>query len=615
MADGPLLGDTDVIAFDGCATLAELFVMRCRENGPKVAHREKKLGVWRSHTWDEYFDTARLIGQALIELGVQRGEVVSILAEDRREWLYYDMGVMGIGAIANGVYTTDSARQLAYLVNDSDTGVLFVEDDEQLDKFLEVRDEMPGLRKVVVFDRDGLREFQDDMVIFYDDLLEMGRKAEAAHPGRFEAELEKAQPEDTLTLIYTSGTTGAPKGAMISHRNAMYQLVAGGEVVEILPGDEQLCFLPLCHIVERLFTTYNQLASGMTVNFAESLETVFDNLREVSPHTFTAVPRVWEKIFSQIQILRSEATGIGRWSLDQAIAAGTEKAKLEEQGKPVPAALAARYRLWDIAVLRNLRRMLGMDRLRRGGCGAAPVSPNLLRWFAAIGVPVFEGYGQTESSGVVTLNIEGRNDYGTVGFPVPGSEIRIDDNGEILVRGPTVFKGYWNKPEKTAETVVDGWLHTGDVGRIGNNGALTITGRIKDIIITAGGKNITPAEIESRLKFSPFISDAIIIGDQRKYLTCLVMIDQENVEKFAQDRAVPFSDFASLCAAEPVVELIGGVVAEVNKEFARVEQIKDFRLIDILLTAEDDELTPTMKLKRSFVETKHKALIDSMYAA
>lgn len=613
MADGAFISDDMPVTLEGCATVGELFLHRCSEKGDAVAHRDKDMGIWKSFTWQDYFDNSKLVAQGLIELGVKRGEVVSILSEDRREWLYYDMAVMGIGAIASGVYTTDSAKQLAYLVNDSGSTVLFVENDEQLDKYLEVKDDMPGLRHVVVFDRDGLRDFTDDKVIFYDDLLAKGEAAEKAHPKRFEAELEKAQPEDTITLIYTSGTTGPPKGAMITHRNVMFQLSAGMEVLESFAGDEQLCFLPLCHIYERLVTVYVQLGVGSTVNFAESVETVFDNLREVSPHTFACVPRVWEKIYSTVQILRSEATGVGRWSMDQAIAAGMAKVKYEEKGEAVPGGVMARYKMWDALVLRNLRRMLGMDRMRRAGSGAAPVSPELLRWFAAIGVPLLEGYGATETSGVASINTSDDNSIGTVGKPMPHTEIKIADSGEILIKGGNVFKGYWNMPEKTSETIQDGWLYTGDVGRIGNDGALTITGRIKDIIITAGGKNITPAELESRLKFSPFISDAVIIGDKRKFLSCLIMIDQENVEKYAQAKAVPFSDYASLTRAPQIVELIGTEVDAVNKDFAQVEQIKKFRLIDILLTAEDDELTPTMKLKRSFVETKHKPLIDSMY--
>ncbi|MEX0286761.1 MAG: long-chain fatty acid--CoA ligase [Paracoccaceae bacterium] len=615
MPDGAAPATLDLTQFDGCRTVPELFANRCKKHSKQTAHREKDLGIWKSYTWDEYWNHAQWIGLALAKLGVERGQVVSILSEDRREWLYADMAIVAMGGITNGVYTTDSAAQLKYLVNDSGTIVLFLENDEQLDKWLEVRDEMPTLTKVVVLDRDGLRDFSDPMVMFFDDLIAMGQQAVREDPQRFEAEIAKASPDDIAMLVYTSGTTGPPKGAMISHSNMIFQMAAAMPALEVFENDEQLCFLPLCHVLERLVSTYAQLASGVTVNFSESAETVFENLQEVSPHTFVAVPRVWEKIYSRIQITRAEATPIGRWALDQAIKTGMAKQQLEEAGKPVPSALLTRYRIWEALVLKNLRRMLGMDRIRRGGTGAAPISPDLLRWFAAIGVPVLEGYGATETSGIATFNQRDENNYGTVGMPVPGTDVKISPEGEILVQGGHVFQGYWNKPEKTAETIRDGWLHTGDVGRIGNDGALTITGRIKDIIITAGGKNITPAEIESRLKFSPFISDAVIIGDGRKFLSCLVMIDQENVEKYAQDRAVPFSDFASLCAATEVQELVKTEIDAVNKEFARVEQIKDFRLIDILLTAEDDELTPTMKLKRSFVEQKHKALIDSMYAA
>lgn len=599
----------------GCTTIATLFRRQCRHYGARTAHREKDLGVWKASSWNDYLERVRLICLALIEMGLKRGDVISILSEDNKEWFYFDMAAVCAGAIPSGVYTTDSAAQLAYLVNDSRTRFLILENDEQLDKFLEAREEMPDLVKAIVLDREGLRDFRDDQVMFLDDVYALGRKALEAHPDRFDQEIDKARPDDVRMLIYTSGTTGKPKGAMITHANILYQLNA---VSLVLPGresDEQLCFLPLCHVLERLFSVETQLAVGSTINFAESPETVFDNLREVSPHVFTAVPRLWEKIFSRLQILRKEATPLGRWAFDRAIAAGMRRADYVIEGGRAPFVVEMTFRFWDLLVLGNLRRMIGMDRLRRGTTGAAPISPELLRWFWAIGIPFYEGFGQTECAGVATLNWPGNNKVGTIGKNLPGVETRISPEGEILLRGPHVFKGYWNNPEKTAETVTpDGWLRTGDVGRQDNQGFFTITGRIKDIIITAGGKNITPAEIESALKFSPYISDAVVIGDKRKYLTCLIMIDQENVENFAQEKRIPFGDFASLCAAPEVVALIGEEVARVNKQFARVEQIKDFRLINILLTAEDEELTPTMKLKRSFVESKHAALIDQMYS-
>ena len=600
--------------FDGCDTLPKLFRQNCEKYAAKIAHREKDLGIWLAYSWTDFYEHARLIGLGLLSLGLKRGEVISILSEDNKEWIYTDLGAQSVGGIVSGVYATDAAAQLKYLVNDSDSRFLFVENDEQLDKYLSVAGEMPGLTKVIVYDRDGLHGFEDDRVIFIDDLYRIGREFLKDNPKRFEEEIARSQPDDTAILVYTSGTTGPPKGAMISQSNIISSIIGASLTLPVKETDEQVCFLPLCHILERLISVFVPVGHGSVVNFAESPETVFDNVREVSPHIFTAVPRVWEKVYSRVTIMAEEATPIGKWAYRRAIAAGMKRCEALDNGEPVPALTQLAYRFWDFTVLHGMRRLLGFDRLRRGTTGAAPISPALLKWYKAVGITVLEGYGMTESSGVISVNLMEDNKTGSIGKVVPGGEARFAADGEIQYRGPNVFQGYWNKPDKTAETIdEDGWLHTGDVGHIDNEGFMFITGRAKDIIITAGGKNITPAEIENRLKFSPFISDAVIIGDQRKYLTCLVMIDQENVEKFAQDKRVPFNNFKSLCAAKEVRDLIAGVVEETNREFARVEQIKDFRLIDVLLTAEDEELTATMKLKRSFVEKKHRKLIDEMY--
>ncbi len=599
---------------DGMDTTPKLFRLRAQTHGARTAHREKTFGIWRSHSWDDYYTRAKHLGLGLVSLGLKRGEVVSILSEDNKEWMYTDMGVQSVGGICSGVYTTDSASQLEYLVNNSDSRFLLVENDEQLDKFLQVRDQMPGLIKVIVIDREGLHDFSDPKIMFLDELYEIGANYDAANPQAFDLSIDATKPDDTAILVYTSGTTGKPKGAMISHGNLMYSVSAGLRDGPVFSTDDQLCFLPLCHILERVFSVNAPIAAASTINFAESPETIFDNLQEVSPQTFVAVPRLWEKIYSQVAIRIGDATQLQKWAYSQALKAGGARAECLAENKELPFGTKLAYRFWDLALLQNLRRMIGMDRLRRGGSGAAPISPDLLKWYQSIGVPVLEGYGMTESSGVISINSEETNKVGTVGAALPGAQLRISPEGEIQYSAGNVFQGYWKNPEKTAETFTeDGWLRTGDVGMIDNQGFLTITGRLKDIIITAGGKNITPAEIENKLKFSPYISDVVVIGDKRKFLTCLVMIDQENVEKFAQDRRVPFSNYASLCAAKEVQDLIRETIEDVNKDFARVEQIKDFRLINILLTADDDELTPTMKLKRSFVETKHEELISQMY--
>ena len=599
---------------DGCITICELFQKRCAELGTRTAHREKDLGIWKSYTWADYWHHAKYIGLALRELGLRRGEVVSILSEDRKEWAWFDMGIQCVGGIASGVYTTDSANQLKYLINDSVSRFLVVENEEQLDKFLEVEEDLPDLLKVIILDDDGLHDINHRRCMMIEDLYALGEEANAEDPDAFGAEIALSAPQDTALLVYTSGTTGNPKGAMLSHENIMAAIEAGAHSLPTLATDEQLCFLPLCHILERDVSIYYPLAMKCIVNFAESSETVFANLQEVSPATFTAVPRVWEKIYSHVMFMAKEATPAGRIAFSRALKAGMARADFILAGEPVPMMVAMRYWIWDRLVLRNLRRMLGLDRLRRGGSGAAPISPHLLRWYWAIGVPIVEGFGMTETAGIAALNTLEANRLGTIGRPVPGNDLRISEDGEIQVKGLNVFQGYWCNNTQTAETFTyDGWLRTGDMGRIDDDGYVTITGRLKDVIITAGGKNITPAALESGLKFSQYVSDAVIIGDRRKYLTALIMIDQENVEKFAQEQKIPFSNFASLCGAPEVKGLIGDEVAAINKEFARVEQIKDFRLIDILLTAEDEELTATMKLKRGLVEKKHAHLIEDMY--
>jgi long-chain acyl-CoA synthetase len=594
---------------DGCTTVPALFWKKVGERGEAIAMREKDFGIWRTISWREFGDRARRVGVALLRLGLRRGDVVSVLAENVPEWLYTDMGAMGAGAVVNGVYTTDAARQVEYLLRDSRTRFFFVEDEEQLDKVLEVRAACPDLQKIVVFDMEGLADFSDPQVLSFEQLLASGEGGEA----EWEAEVAKARPADVALLIYTSGTTGAPKGAMVTHANLVFQIGRSETMIDLGPGDELLSFLPLCHIAERKLTVMFALKTGATINFAERPDTVPENIREVAPTFFFAVPRIWEKFYSEVSIRMSEAAWIGRVAYRAALAIGYRVADLKLAGTPVPAPLRLAFRVADRAVLRNIKLWLGIDRARILGTGAAPVSPELIRWYLALGLEMREVYGQTECVGLATV-MPARKRLGSVGVAIPDTEVAISPQGEILIRGPHVFAGYLNNPAKTAETVdADGWLHTGDVGAIDDDGYVRITDRLKDIIITAGGKNITPSEIENQLKFSPYISDAVVIGDRRKYLTCLVMIDHENVAKFAQDRNVPFTHYASLCAAQPVQDLIRGEIDKVNRTVARVETIKDFRLIDTLLTAEDEELTPTMKLKRKHVNQKYAPLIDQMY--
>jgi long-chain acyl-CoA synthetase len=460
---------------------------------------------------------------------------------------------------------------------------------------------------------EGLHAFRDDQVMPFEALLELGERYDREHPDAFDRLVEIPRPDDLAILVYTSGTTGPPKGAMLSHRNILFQLGYADFVTRLHEGDQQLSFLPLCHIAERTFTVFYPLYTGSTVNFAESIDTVPDNIREVAPALFFAVPRIWEKFYSGVALRMREATWLGRMAYECALGIGQRIAERRIAGRPVPWALRLAFRVADFLVLDNVKRSIGLHRARGAATGAAPIAPELIRWYMALGINMLEVYGQTENTGLATAMPPDHIKLGTVGVARPDTEVRLSPDGEILLRGPHVFLGYYGKPEKTAETVVDGWLHTGDVGTIDADGFVRITDRMKDIIITAGGKNVTPSEIENQLKFSPFISDAVVIGDRRKFLSCLVMIDHETVAQFAQERNVPFSNFASLCRAAEVQDLIWGEIERVNRQLARVETVKKFRLIEQLLTPEDEELTPTMKLKRAFVNVKYKDLIDSMY--
>jgi long-chain acyl-CoA synthetase len=598
-------------------TLPRLFCNAVAQRGDRVWLREKALGLWREWSWRQVGQAVRETTLGLASLGFEPGDTASILASTVVEWVLADLGVLCAGGVSNGIYPTDAPSQVQYLCEDSGSTVLFVENEEQLDKALEVRGQLPRLRHIVVFDMEGLHRFDDPMVISLERLRELGRTHDAAHPGLFEARVDSRGAEALAILIYTSGTTGRPKGAMHNHRSILHTIRGYNSLISQSDDDERMCFLPLCHVAERLGGEYFALYTGTKLNFVENPDTVPENVREIAPTVFTAVPRVWEKFYSAVTIALSESSRLQQAVYGWGITVGGRIAERVLAGRPVPATLKAQFMLARWLALDNVRKLVGIHRARYLVTGAAPIAPDLIRWYLSLGVPMLEVWGQTENGGAATGMPADRIKPGSIGTAASFNEVRVDpDTGELLIRGPNVFMGYLNQPEKTAETIdADGWLHTGDVGTVDGEGFFRITDRMKDIIITAGGKNITPSELENELKFSPFITDAVVIGDQRAYLTALVMIDHENVEKYAQDHDVPFSNYASLTRAPEVRALIQGEIDKVNARFARVEQIKVFRLIETQLTAEDEELTPTMKLKRRFVQQKYAPLIESMYGS
>ncbi|MYD45251.1 MAG: long-chain fatty acid--CoA ligase [Gammaproteobacteria bacterium] len=600
--------------FDSFNSVGAVFQHRVDINSERVCIREKDLGIWNEYTWADWGEFAQLIGYGLKALGLERGDIVSIASEINKEWLFADLATICVGGICNGVYPTDASSQVEYLINDSGTKFYFAENDEQLDKVLAVRDRTPSLQKVIIFDMEGLEELHDAMCLSVDELYVLGRAHREEHPKLWVEELGRAQMEDTMILTYTSGTTGPPKGAMITHRNVLFMMSCTQDCFRVDHKDRILGFLPLAHVAGRMLYTFLVIESRAIVHLVESSETVAQDTAEIEPTIHFAVPRVWEKQYSTVSIMIKEATQLGRWAYRVALHIGKKRAGFLKHAQRVPVYLEMLFQLFNLVVLGNVKRLLGINKSRWLATSAAPIAPELIEWYWSLGKPMYELYGQTECTGIATCNLE--NDYriGSVGKAANGVQIALSEDNEILIQSPGVIKGYWNRPEKTAETIRQNWLYSGDIGRVDLDGFVYVVDRITDIIITAGGKNITPSEIENQLKFSPYITDAVVVGDRRPYLTCLIMIDQENVMLYAQEHAIPFTNYTSLCHTSEVIELIGAEVERVNTKFAQVETIKQFRLIDQLLDPEDEELTPTQKLKRKVVNKKYSALIQEMYS-
>ncbi|MEW5721764.1 MAG: AMP-binding protein [Thermodesulfobacteriota bacterium] len=589
----------------------ELLFRQAEKYGDRVALRHKDYGIWNRISWREYGRAVRETAAGLLHFGLEPGDKVSILGDNRPEWLICHLGNMAAGCVTTGIYPTSSADEINYVVTHSESKLLFVENEEQMDKVLEILDGLDRVAQVVVWDKQGLWGFTHPRVVFYDEFLEKAREFLKRNEGVLEARLAAIQPEDVAMIIYTSGTTGRPKGAMITHRNILFITESFTQVIESSNRDEMLSYLPLAHIYENLISVFQAVWTGGTVNFVESLDTLGLNLREVSPTVFASVPRIWEKFVSAIEIKMSDSTYLKRALYRLALKVGLRWVR-SRKGAPERFWWSLAY--WPLywGVLWHLKRQLGLERIRYAVCGAAPASPELFEFWNSIGVPLREGYGQTESTGVIALQRLNRPRLGFVGEALPHVEVKIAQDGEILAKGGGVFKGYFKAPELTAETVVDGWLHTGDVGAL-EDGFLKIMDRKKDIIITQGGKNITPAYIENKLKFSVYIQDAVVIGDGRKFLTALILIDEDNVTKYAQDNRIPFTTFADLTQNPEIVKLIEGEVRKVNKDLARVETVKKFRLLPRRFYAEDGDVTPTQKVKRRALEKTYGHLIEEMY--
>ena len=594
----------EVAAESDSKTIADLLPIAAEKFGPRPAVMFKdEDGNWVTRTFSEVLDSVRNLSLGLMALGVEKGDKVSILANTRPEWSYFDFAALTAGTVVAPIYQTNSPEECRYVLADSDAKVVVVEDEEQMEKIRAVRDDCPQLEQVI-----RMIGSSDDAI----SMQELAARGSELDEADWEQRWRSVTPDDVCTFIYTSGTTGPPKGCVISHGNyrAMLNMINAVHVID----DEELTylFLPLAHSFAVL-VQFGSFDLGATLAYWErDPMKIAANLVEVRPTYFPSVPRIFEKIYTAATARTEAAGALTKTMFNWAIKVGHQVRELERQGREPGPLLRWQYMLADRQVLSKIRGLFG-GRLRLAVSGAAPINPEILRFFEAAGVLVLEGWGMTETSTAATISTPDDYKIGTIGKPFPGCEVKIADDGEILVRGPNVFQGYYKNPEATKEALADGWLHTGDIGEIDPDGYIKITGRKKDIIITAGGKNITPANLEAEIKQHPLVSQCVVIGDRRPYLVALVTLDPEEAARYAKQHGLP-EDPEALASNKQVKAAIDAHVEQINQKFARVEQVKKIRILPHDLSQAGGELTPTMKVKRAVVASKHEDAIEALYA-
>jgi long-chain acyl-CoA synthetase len=604
-----------------CATMPQALKRQAERLGDAVALREKDFGVWRRTTWREYFENTRRFAIGLYALGFRAGDRLAVASDNTPEWLYADLAAQMIGGACLGVYPTNPWPELQYIVRHSRAKIIVCGDQEQTDKVLEAQRKeggLPDLAGVICVDMKGMRRYADEGLMSFAAVTALGAREEGNYGAAVDAALAAGAPDDVAIVVYTSGTTGMPKGALLTHRNLLH---TSEQVVAILGLDREtysvLCYLPLCHVAERSFSTVMQLLTGCVVNFAESVDTVVVNLREIAPQGFLGVPRIWEKMQQGVRNRIKDTTAFQRRVFEACMRFGRPIAERRIANGGALASMRDRLvfaALWLIC-FRSLQRFLGLARVRASFCGGATVSPEVLLFFWILGVPIYQIYGMTESGGVAHMQRPGATQLGFSGRLIGGVAQRLAEDGELLLRGPSIFKGYLFDEAATARVLGEGWLSTGDIVELEDDGEIRVVDRKKDILITSGGKNITPSLIENGLKDSPYIREAILLGDGRHFLAALIQIDLETTGKWAQEHAIPYTTYRSLAQNERVRELVAGEIHRVNERFARVETVRKFVILSKELDHDDGELTATMKVRRRTIENKFREEIAELYGS
>jgi long-chain acyl-CoA synthetase len=595
-------------------TLPHLLIENARKYGSgKVALREKEFGIWQSVSWSEYLANVQDLALGLVALGYEPGDKLAILGDNRPEWLYSELAIQSLGGAAVGIFPDSHVDQVKYIIDHSDAVFLMVEDQEQTDKFLELKEACPKVRYVIVDDMKGMRYYDAPLLISLKKVQQMGRDLAGASPGLFEKCVAGLTEDAVAVIAYTSGTTGLPKGAMLTHRNMVKMAASYDQIDPAYPTDNHVSFLPLPWVGEQMTAVSWNLYKGFVVNFPEKIETVAENIREVGPEILFAPPRFWERICSDIQVRIQDAVWIKRLFYKLCMPIGYRAAELRLANNRNNLTLYLLDRICYFLLFRSLKNYFGLGNLRNVYTGGAALGPEIFNLFQALGVNIKQIYGQTETSGISVGHRNGDIKLNTVGKPIPEMEIEISDSGEILSRGPTVFAGYYKNDEATQKALAGGWLHSGDQGLIDEDGHLVMIDRMKDVMKLADGTKFSPQLIENKLKFSVYISEAVVVGKDRPFVAAMINMDMGNVGKWAESNKITYTTYTDLSQKHEVYELVAVEVAKINASLPKAAQVRKFVMLHKELDADDDEMTRTRKVRRSFVEDRYSALIEALY--
>jgi len=595
-------------------TFPKLLVEQAKKYGSKkIALREKDYGIWQSTTWEEYLEKVKYFSLGLISLGFEPGDKISIIGDNKPEWVIAELAAQSAGGFGVGIYQDSILKEVAYIINHSESKFVIAEDQEQVDKILDMIEEVPGVKKVIYYDPKGLKSYKSDLLAYFPDVIEMGREYEKTHPGLFEKNVENTKSEDCAWICTTSGTTGFPKLAMLSHRNLISMAINLGKYDPKYDKDEFVSFLPLPWVGEQMMAIASSLLFGFTVNFPESTESAQADLREIGPHIMFSPPRVWENMCASVQVKVMDASWFKRFMFDLCLPIGYKWSEYKFDKKTPPFYFKILYYLAYLAVFKPLKDRLGFSNIRSAMTGGAALGPDTFKFFHALGISLKQIYGQTEISGISCIHKDDDINPDTMGVPIPETEVKISEDGEILSKSPAVFMGYYKQPEETAKTVIDGWLHSGDAGYLTPEGHIVVIDRIKDVMSLRDGVKFSPQFIENKLKFSPYIKEAVTVGHNRDFIIALICIDFGIVGNWAERNKINYTTYTDLSSKPEVYDLIQKEVEKVNKGLPENAKVKRFALLYKELDPDDDELTRTRKVRRHFVEEKYKEIIEGMY--